>query len=266
MKGIDYAWGSKPYDEFVRQGVKFVMRYISHDPSKDLTNAEKAALLKRGIKVGLVFETTTGRALSDRAGGITDARYAKARADALGMKDAPIYFAVDFDAKDIHKPAIHRYLQGAVSVLGHDRVGVYAGYHVIKYVYEHGSCKWLWQTYAWSGGQLHPATHIHQYRNGIRIGGLSADLNDSKTVDFGVYPRPIKPIPTPKPKPVPAPPAGAISFPKDDTFWTWLRWKTGTGEFESYGKSNKIVRPNVPQRIPSAWWFALKKFVAKQPS
>lgn len=269
MKGLDYAWGNKPYDEFVRQGIKFVMRYISHDAGKDLTAGEKRELRKRGIKVGLVFETTAGRALSGRAGGVIDAKYAQERARSLAMDDAAIYFAVDFDATNSQKPIVHQYLQGAVSVLG-GRVGVYGGYWVIKYAVDHKSCSWFWQTYAWSGGLLHPATHIYQYKNGIKIGGLSADLNESKKLDFGVSPRAVPPTPIPvppKPTPAPTPPSpGVIHFPKDDTFWTWLRWKTGSGEFEPYGKSNKIVRPNVPQKIPAAWWLALKKFLKKQPT
>jgi hypothetical protein len=176
-QGVDYAWGHPNYDALKRAGVKFAMRYISHDPGKDLTVGERDELWKRGIGVGLVYESTSGRALQGKAAGVADAEYARHRAAALGLAGIPIYFAVDFDANDKQKPLIANYFRGAVSVLGHDRVGDYGSYYVVRYLHDHNVCKWHWQTYAWSGGQLHPAAHIHQYRNGVSIAGLSCDLN-----------------------------------------------------------------------------------------
>lgn len=198
VPGLDYAWGNKPYDDFKKAGIKFVMRYISHDPGKDLTVAEKDQLFRRGINVGVVYESTAGRALSGFAGGRADALYANARVKALGLDGIPIYFAVDFDATDAQKPTIAAYLSGAGAVLGKHRVGVYGGYHVIKYAASHRVCDWFWQTYAWSGGLVHPQTHIYQYRNGVRIGGLSCDLNHARDdIPFGVrgpvVPKPADP-------------------------------------------------------------------------
>jgi hypothetical protein len=177
IKGVDYAWGTPPYDALKQNGYRFAMRYVSHDPGKDLKELEKRELHRRGIATGLVFESTSGRALSGNAAGREDAKFAAARATSLGLSGIPIYFAVDFDATDAQKPAIANYLKGCASVLGKDHVGVYGGYHVVKYMHDHGVCDWLWQTYAWSGGLVHPATHIFQWKNGVRIGGLSCDLN-----------------------------------------------------------------------------------------
>lgn len=196
VPGVDYAWGAKPYDEFKKAGIKFAMRYISKDPGKDLTAAEKDQLFRRGINVGVVYESTAGRAMSGYSGGRQDALYANARVKALGLDGIPIYFAVDFDATDAQKPTIAAYLTGASAVLGKHRVGVYGGYYVVKHMVDHKICDWFWQTYAWSGGLVHPQTHIYQYRNGVRIGGLSCDLNHGRDdIPFGVR-GPVAPKPS----------------------------------------------------------------------
>lgn len=64
------------------------------------------------------------------------------------------------------------------------------GLFALKSVYPvgaYGSCDicghaavripWLWQTYAWSRGQLHPQVQLYQYRNGVLLGGVSTDLD-----------------------------------------------------------------------------------------
>lgn len=35
--------------------------------------------------------------------------------------------------------------------------------------------------------------------------------------------------------------------------WVWARWYTGTGEFKGHRQVRKL-RPNVPARVPAAWW------------
>ena len=37
-------------------------------------------------------------------------------------------------------------------------------------------------------------------------------------------------------------------------FASWLAWRTGTGAWKAWGRRNKKVRPDVPRRIPAAWW------------
>ena len=149
MQGVDYAWGNPPFDEFVKQGFGFAMRYISLDPKKDLTNEELTELWRRGIGVGLVFESTANRALGGKTAGEQDAALAYKRCNSLGLPVAPVYFAVDFDATDAQKPTIADYLAGAASVLGKNRVGVYGDYYVVDYCLKNKAATWAWQTYAW---------------------------------------------------------------------------------------------------------------------
>lgn len=187
MFGIDYAWGRPRYDRLTANKIGFVMRYVSHDATKDLDPQELTQLHAFGLGVGLVFESGGKRALSGFGAGVMDAKWAKARVKALGLPDTlPVYFAVDFDATDVQKPIVAAYLRGAGSVLLPERVGVYGGYYVVKYADDHGVASWLWQTYAWSGGRVYPRAHIYQYSNGHRLLGVSCDFNRSLVPEFGV--------------------------------------------------------------------------------
>lgn len=43
-------------------------------------------------------------------------------------------------------------------------------------------------------------------------------------------------------------------------FWAWLAWSLGEGDWKPWGRKNPHVRPNVPRRIPRAWWRHLAAF------
>ncbi len=188
IPGVDYAWTEKHYDGLKKTGVKFVMRYISKDKSKDLSADELAELRRRGISVGLVFETVAQRALAGRDGGEEDAKYADRRVKELALAGLPIYFAADWDVTPRQKPTVWRYIRGAASVIGKQRTGVYGGYWIVKYLAEQDACDWFWQTYAWSGGYVHPRANVYQYKNGVTLAHMSVDLNRGATHGCGVYP------------------------------------------------------------------------------
>ncbi len=61
--------------------------------------------------------------------GLADARHADAVVTALGMPGVPVYFAADWDAGQADQPAISAYLDGAASVIGRRRTGIYGGCH-----------------------------------------------------------------------------------------------------------------------------------------
>jgi len=188
-EGADYSQRTADAHALRKAGMTFAMRYLSHDDGKNLHQEEARLLSSAGIDVGVVWETTANRALSGHAGGVQDAHQAAAQAKACGMPDGrPIYFAVDFDANDQQKPAIADYLRGAASVLGGvDRVGVYGGYWVVKYCFEHGVVKYGWQTLAWSGGHRHPQAQLYQHQNGVHRGGMEVDLDTAFSDDFGQW-------------------------------------------------------------------------------
>jgi len=187
--GLDYAWSKPSVSAMQSLNVKFVCRYLSYDTSgKNLTKAEAQALSNAGIWCVVVWETTANRALSGRSGGRDDALSAQHQATACGMPDdRPIYFAVDFDATAAQQDTIHAYIDGAASVLGRDRVGMYAGYGPIRRAFDAGKIAFGWQTYAWSGGKWDARAQIQQYRNGVTVGGADCDYDRAMYSDYGQW-------------------------------------------------------------------------------
>jgi hypothetical protein len=186
--GIDYAWNGPSIETMKAAKVRFACRYLSHTPGKNLTPDEAKRLSANDIDIVVVWETTANRALSGRDGGKVDALNADAQAHACGMPaDRPIYFAVDWDAVASQQDEINAYLDGAASVLGRDRVGLYAGFYPIKRAFDAGKIKYGWQTYAWSGGKWDSRAQLQQYRNGVNLGGSDVDYDRAMDADFGQW-------------------------------------------------------------------------------
>jgi Domain of unknown function (DUF1906) len=187
--GVDYAWGRPSMTSLKTAGVTFACRYLSHDTTgKNLTLSEARTLAAAGIWVVVVWETTAQRAMSGHGAGVADAQDADAMARACGMPAGrPIYFAVDFDASASDQSAINAYLDGASSVIGKNRVGIYGGVHPVSRALDDNHCEWAWQTYAWSGGALDTRSHIYQYSNDHTIGGVGLDYDRSLKDDYGQW-------------------------------------------------------------------------------
>lgn len=253
MNGIDYAFSPHPSNAAIKAGhYGFVCRYISsfapndHN-GKNLLRDEAKSLLAAGISIVVVAEEGASDMLGGHDRGVARARHANAVVKALGMPSIPIFFAADWDAtlagntldgvelsRSVEvlgeersgsvlsefkttlsqQRSIDAYLDGAASVIGRNRVGIYGGLWPCRRAYEAGKCTWVWQTLAWSGGEWFAHAHLRQVHNGIRVGGASADLNVAMRNDFGQWPRPKNQPPLPTPDP-PAP-AGRH----------WIEWKT----------------------------------------
>ena len=186
--GIDYAWGGPPSPQALRSaGVKFVGRYFSFDPGKNVNAAEYRRLTALGIGCVVVWETTADRALAGEAAGQSDAHNAESQRVRCGMPASqPIHFAVDFEAAG---PDVEAYFRGVHAVLK-DRAGVYGGYEVVKHLFDTGLVGHGWQTYAWSGGQWDPRALVRQYSNGHVLGGVSCDYDWKLDVPKPPAPKP----------------------------------------------------------------------------
>jgi Rv2525c-like, glycoside hydrolase-like domain len=234
-KGIDFAFYPHPSTAAIKaEGATFVCRYVSaYAPSdtqgKNLLAAEKDALLAAGISIVIVAEEDAGRMLGGGPAGVADAAHADAVVKALGMKGMPIYFACDFDATEAQQTPIHAYLDGAASVIGRPRVGIYGGYYPVKRACDAGKVTWAWQTYAWSGGQWDPRVQLRQVENGVRIGGADCDRDLSMAADYGQWPRPgAQPTP-PVPGQLPAPAWLAADRARIPLCWAPVPGSTVTG-------------------------------------
>lgn len=194
IEGVDYSrtangdWNALAAT-LKANGKKFVGRYAVNDLApngRGITADEYAAMKAAGIAVYLYWESSEGWMMDGFAAGAQAAVNAQQNINRAGMPhDTPVYFACDFDAAPSQQWAIDKCLEGAATVIGFDRVGVYGGYHVIHRCHENGTAKWFSQTSAWSGGMLHPAAHIYQYEYNQYFAGTNCDLNRAFAENFG---------------------------------------------------------------------------------
>jgi hypothetical protein len=201
IAGCDYAFSVPPISAMKAAGIAFAARYLSTDPSKNLSAPERDSLHGAGISIVLVWETTGVEALGGYNQGVSDARAARAQADALGFPTAlPIYYAVDFDETLAQAVAVLDYLHGAADAEGAKAlVGVYGGYEAVHAALDAGFT-FGWQTYAWSGGVWDARAVLRQTHDGQELGGVSVDLDEAMTALYGQWaPSGAGPGPTPAP-------------------------------------------------------------------
>src|SRR5215813_12087826 len=95
--GADYSWARPGLDCLWNQGVRFLCRYGSGDPSKDLSKSELNAILARGMSVCVVYQYSKTQVSGGYSGGQADARKADSFVSGLGMAGLPVYFPCDQD-------------------------------------------------------------------------------------------------------------------------------------------------------------------------
>lgn len=243
-KGLDYSWARPGGQAIKDHGFQFVVRYIpfTGNGGKGIEAPEIADLRSHGIAIAVVFESSARRALDGRQAGKDDATTSQAQLARVGLDtNMPVYFAVDFDATPEQQAAIDEYLRGCADVLGAARVGVYAGYWIVKRCKENGTANYLWQTYAWSGGNVHPDINLYQYLNSQNVNG-AVDFDEAKKADFGQENQTPVPAPTPPPAPAPAPPpAHTYTVTSGDTL-SGIGQKTGT-DWHQIAYINHISAP-----------------------
>lgn len=191
-RGVDYSFSRPDIDCLWRAGYRFAVRYATGLSSrKQADRAELAALIARGFHVVVTYQDGTSDMLRGRDEGVKDAWAAAADARDFGMPaDRPVYFTLDRDPNSLtasQMNAVKSYLDGAASVLGRQRVGIYAGFRGIEELVPRWA-PWGWQTFAWSGGRISDKAHFRQYRNGVSTCGGQVDLNESYKPDFGQWP------------------------------------------------------------------------------
>lgn len=166
----DYSWSRPPPAALKAAGYTAVSRYLSNDPSKNITAGEYRALEQAGLAVMLNWETTTTRALEGAAAGAQDAQAANAQADTVGYPgSAPIYYSVDTGAT---VDQVRPYFQ-AVHAHGGRPVGFYGGQAVGLQLLREGVVTHLWVSNAasWSGypnwqtlrANVAPEAHLIQH-------------------------------------------------------------------------------------------------------
>jgi hypothetical protein len=188
---IDYAWGRPSVASLRAAAAIAVCRYLSYDQTgKTLTRIEADGLRASGIDIVSNWEQAGSWA--EYSGGQAVGRTHAATAAVQhitcgGPPGRPIYFSTDWDVTAGQLATVADYYRGVASVIGLSRTGAYGGLRVIRYLFDQHVITWGWQTYAWSGGQWDPRAQLRQIQNGVRIGGVDCDLDESMAADFGQW-------------------------------------------------------------------------------
>lgn len=202
----DWGKASVPAVEVFKAGMSGVVRYLSLNPEKNLTPAERDDLLAHGLDIRLVWETTETRSLEGSNAGAVDGVLAAQQAKALAYPAGHVIFASsDTDTTWAAVEAYHRAFKAAVEHYGY-QWDVYGGYQVCMGAALSGMSKHPWQTAAWSYGHVIPQAWAIQNNFHLPIAGVDCDGSDilNPSPPWRAAPAPA-PKPTPKPKPKPAP-------------------------------------------------------------
>jgi hypothetical protein len=177
-------------------GWAFACAYLPYpgDAGKGISLSRLAEYQAAHIGVCFNWETTGHDYQQGRAGGVTAASSALTSLAGLGVTGpAVVYFTpadTDLSGNMAAQQALADYLDGAASVLGLERVGIYQNAAICQAMQLHAS--YFWQTYAWSGGVQWPGANLFQYLNDVNVGGYNVDHDRTvkSDVDYGQWPRP----------------------------------------------------------------------------
>lgn len=215
---VDYSFSRPNLTALKQAGFTKVMRYLSpNGQPKTVNRAEVDSLHQNGMAVGFVYEWYAARAKEGRAAGEYDGRIALQQANEMGIPaDVPLFAAIDYDAPESDQPALNDYIDGFASIVGDRGRAAYAGYWIIKRLFDAGKIKYGWQTYAWSGGNWDNRAQLRQVLNGQTIGGGSVDFNE--TLGDVVWEADNQASPAPAPS-APSGTTHDYALQRGDTLW-----------------------------------------------
>lgn len=198
---LDYAAGVIPANEIRAAGAVGSIRYVSDRRpggawmlGKPIQLSEARDLNQHGLKVVSCYQygkQATADWLGGQTAGIAHAKRGwQLHTAAGGPASAPIYASIDDDPSyEQYKQQVAPYLRGWESVLGHQRVGVYANSKTIDWALQDGLGSYFWQ-HNWGSphGYTHPAANLHQVEIDKRnVGGVGVDINNIVKPQFGQW-------------------------------------------------------------------------------
>ena len=198
---LDYAAGVLSASDIRSAGALGAIRYVSDRRpggqwmlGKPIQLPEARDLYKGGLKIVSCYQygkESTADWLGGHAAGVQHAQRGFALHTAAGGPvGAPIYASIDDDPTPAqYKAQVAPYLRGWESVLGHQRVGVYANSKTIEWAVQDGLGSYFWQ-HNWGspGGVAHPAAALHQVEiDKQHVGGVGVDVNHILKPRFGQW-------------------------------------------------------------------------------
>jgi len=197
---LDYAAGVISAADLRASGALGAIRYVSDRrpggdwmKGKPIQLPEARDLYHAGLKIVSCYQfgkQDSADWLGGQAAGVRHAQRGWAlHVAAGGSYGAPIYASIDDDpTPDQYRQLVAPYLQAWESVLGHQRVGVYANAPTIEWARQDGLGSYYWQHNWGSQCVVHPAAHLHQVEIDKRsVGGVGVDINNILKPNFGQW-------------------------------------------------------------------------------
>lgn len=190
LLAIDYAWQHPQPGAIAQAGYTAVLRYVSTDPSKDLSATEAVSLHDAHLGIGLIYETTAQRALGSTVAGQEDGAAMLTRLQQLGAPTGipAIANVGDWSVQPEDIGAITAYYTAFRRQLGDYVVGAggYGPGGLIKFLAVAYPGDIWWQNainaLGWSGAAVHPAASIYQ-----RVSATRALTGAQGSYDEDVY-------------------------------------------------------------------------------
>jgi len=198
---LDYAAGVINASDLKAAGALGAIRYVSDRRpggswmlGKPIQLPEARDLHQAGLKIVSNYqygkqETADWRG-GQRAGIVHAKRGWQLHTAAGGPIGAPIYVSIDDDPSyQQYQQQVAPYLRAWESVLGRQRVGVYANSKTIDWALQDGIGSWFWQ-HNWGSpkGFTHPAANLHQVEIDKRkVAGVGVDVNSILKPQFGQW-------------------------------------------------------------------------------
>ena len=232
---IDFSAGVPSAASIKAAGHSGVVRYISPPraawmKAKPMERREVEDLQAHNMDIVVCWQYGAGTpqdsdVMRGWAGGVADALAAEDQLKKVGLEGWPVFFCADFDATvQQYNSTIRPYLEGAASVIGKERVGLYGHSKIIHWagpetrvIAEVAPGRFLgWQTRSWSGGVIanRYAVLYQRVHNTPGPQGVQIDINDTLHDYYGQRPPSVtvtEPTPTPTP-PKEEPPVTAPEF------------------------------------------------------
>jgi hypothetical protein len=198
---LDYAAGVIRATDIRAAGAAGAIRYVSDRRpggawmlGKPIQLPEARDLYQSGLKIVSCYQYGKQDSADWLGGQNAGVQHAKRgwqlHVAAGGSYGAPIYASIDDDPSyDQYKQQVAPYLKAWESVLGRQRVGVYANSKTIEWALQDGIGAFFWQ-HNWGSpkGFAHPAAHLHQVEIDKRsVGGVGVDINHILKPQFGQW-------------------------------------------------------------------------------
>lgn len=197
-QGVDYAWSTPDPVAMRNMGIEFACRYVgAGTPDKHLTREEALKLNAAGIDLIALCEGFPNDALNGMRMGVDHASWSILNLHDIGAPSGTIiYFSVDFDCTSAQWPHVRDYLDGAASVIGFSKVGVYGSDDVMRWARNAGCASHFFRTYAWASQVPFIYADLEQHQNGVLVPGGEVDLCRSNLDYFGQFRVDGKPVGT----------------------------------------------------------------------